>query len=197
MSHTLVTAPTRFVEANGFVRLPAIWNGNRRAIGFHAALPRRSRSLGSGHYRRARQRSARDPVRQRRRGSSGDTPETIQAMGDDAIAFVGALGLAQIDLLGFSIGGYVAQAFTLQEPNLVRRLMLLGTGPRGRERSQDANFLKYTTSTDPGDRRAWRSMPSCTCSSRLRRKARRPAEHFGNVVINAKAMSTSQVPCRR
>ena len=49
-------------------------------------------------------------------GSSGDTPETIQAMGDDAIAFVRALGLAQIDLLGFSIGGYVAQAFTLQEP---------------------------------------------------------------------------------
>ena len=43
-------------------------------------------------------------------GSSGDTPETIQAMGDDAIAFVRALGLAQIDLLGFSIGGYVAQA---------------------------------------------------------------------------------------
>jgi pimeloyl-ACP methyl ester carboxylesterase len=70
-------------------------------------------------------------------------------MGDDAIAFVRALGLAQIDLLGFSIGGYVAQAFTLQEPNLVRRLMLLGTGPRGRERSQDANFLKYATSTDP------------------------------------------------
>ena len=70
-------------------------------------------------------------------------------MGDDAIAFVRAFGLAQIDLLGFSIGGYVAQAFSLQEPNLVRRLMLLGTGPRGRERSQDANFLKYATSTDP------------------------------------------------
>ena len=143
MSHTLVTAPTQFVEANG-IRFAYRQFGMATGVPlvFMQHFRGRSRSLGSGHYRRARQRSARDPVRQRRRGSSGDTPETIQAMGDDAIAFVRALGLAQIDLLGFSIGGYVAQAFTLQEPNLVRRLMLLGTGPRGRERSQDANFLK-------------------------------------------------------
>jgi pimeloyl-ACP methyl ester carboxylesterase len=81
-------------------------------------------------------------------GSSGETPETIEAMGDIAVAFVRALGLAQVDLLGFSMGGYVAQAVTLQEPTLVRRLMLLGTGPSGGEPSQDANFPKYATSTD-------------------------------------------------
>jgi pimeloyl-ACP methyl ester carboxylesterase len=55
-------------------------------------------------------------------GSSGDTPDTIQGMGEYTIAFVRALDLAQIGLLEFSIGGYVAQAFTPQQPRLVRRL---------------------------------------------------------------------------
>src|ERR1700722_18755713 len=45
--------------------------------------------------------------------SSGETPNTIEAMGDDAAVFVKALGLAQVDLLGHSIGGYVAQTFVL------------------------------------------------------------------------------------
>jgi len=64
--------------------------------------------------------------------SSGETPNTIDAMAEHAADFVSALGLSQIDLLGFSIGGYVAQELTLRHPKLVRRLMLVGTGPRGR-----------------------------------------------------------------
>jgi pimeloyl-ACP methyl ester carboxylesterase len=65
--------------------------------------------------------------------SSGEVPETFEQMGANAIAFVTALGLKQVDVLGFSIGGLVAQEITLQAPNLVRRLMLVGTGPRGGE----------------------------------------------------------------
>lgn len=63
--------------------------------------------------------------------SGGKVPHTIAAMGADAAAFIRALGHDQVDLLGFSIGGAVAQEVTLQEPDLVRRLILTGTGHRG------------------------------------------------------------------
>lgn len=63
--------------------------------------------------------------------SSGEVPTTFEEMGANAIAFIKALGLKQVDLLGFSIGGFVAQEITLQAPDLVRRLVLVGTGPRG------------------------------------------------------------------
>ena len=65
--------------------------------------------------------------------SSGDVPTTCREMGANAVAFIKALGLAQVDVLGFSIGGFVAQEIALQAPELVRRLILLGTGPRGGE----------------------------------------------------------------
>src|SRR6202049_1166434 len=63
--------------------------------------------------------------------SSGDVPRSFAEMGANAIAFINALGLKQVDVLGFSIGGLVAQEITLQAPELVRRLVLVGTGPRG------------------------------------------------------------------
>src|SRR5882672_5642807 len=63
--------------------------------------------------------------------SSGAVPTTFEEMGADAIAFIKALGLKRVDLLGFSIGGFVAQEMTLQARDLVRRLVLVGTGPRG------------------------------------------------------------------
>ena len=50
-----------------------------------------------------------------------------------APAFIKALGLPKVDVLGFSIGGFVAQEITLQAPDLVRRLVLVGTGPRSGE----------------------------------------------------------------
>lgn len=65
--------------------------------------------------------------------SSGEVPTTVEGMAANAAAFVKALGLKQVDLLGFSIGGTVTQALTLAEPLLVRRLVLVGTGPRGGE----------------------------------------------------------------
>lgn len=63
--------------------------------------------------------------------SGGSAPHTVEEMGRDAIAFIRALGLKKVDLLGFSLGGGVAQMVALQAPDLVRRMILAGTGPRG------------------------------------------------------------------
>src|SRR5258708_450937 len=63
--------------------------------------------------------------------SSGEVPTTFEQMAADAIAFIKALGLKQVDLFGFSIGGMVVQEITLQAPDLVRRLIVDGAGPRG------------------------------------------------------------------
>ena len=65
--------------------------------------------------------------------SSGEVPGTFAEMGANAIAFIKALGLKQVDVLGFSIGGLVAQEITLQAPDFVRHLVLVGTGPRSGE----------------------------------------------------------------
>ena len=64
-------------------------------------------------------------------GSTGTTPDTIEQMARDAIAFVAALGLSQVDLLGFSIGSFVAQEVALRRPALVRRLILASSAPQG------------------------------------------------------------------
>jgi len=56
-------------------------------------------------------------------------PTTFEEMGGNAVAFIKALGLSKVDVLGFSIGGFVAQEITLQALDLVRRLVLVGTGP--------------------------------------------------------------------
>jgi pimeloyl-ACP methyl ester carboxylesterase len=65
--------------------------------------------------------------------SSGQVPTTFEQMGANAVAFIRALGLNKVDVLGFSIGGMVAQEIALQAPDLVRKLILVGTGPRGGE----------------------------------------------------------------
>src|SRR5260370_3360833 len=81
-------------------------------------------------------------------GSSGKTPETIEAMAEHVADFVGALGVSTVDVLGFSIGGYIAQALSLQHPALPRRLILVGTGPRGGEPAQDAKSAEYCAIPD-------------------------------------------------
>ena len=63
--------------------------------------------------------------------SGGSTPDTIEAMAHDAVAFIGALGLEKVDLLGFSMGGMIAQLIAADEPQLVRKVILAGTGPAG------------------------------------------------------------------
>src|SRR3954463_15276745 len=65
--------------------------------------------------------------------SEGKTPDTVEAMAEDAVAFIHALGFEQVDLLAFSLGGMVSQVITQPSPALVRRLILAGTGPAGGE----------------------------------------------------------------
>jgi len=64
-------------------------------------------------------------------GSTGTTPDTIEQMARDALAFIGAMGFAQADLLGFSIGSFVAQQIALARPAAVRRLILASSAPQG------------------------------------------------------------------
>ena len=65
--------------------------------------------------------------------SKGRTPHSVATMARDAVAFIRALGFDQIDLLGFSLGGFVAQVIAQEEPQLVRKMVLAGTGPAGGE----------------------------------------------------------------
>jgi pimeloyl-ACP methyl ester carboxylesterase len=65
--------------------------------------------------------------------SSGEVPNSIEEMAANAAAFIRAIALTQVDVLGFSLGGFVAQELALAQPELVRRLILLGTGPRSGE----------------------------------------------------------------
>jgi pimeloyl-ACP methyl ester carboxylesterase len=75
--------------------------------------------------------------------SEGKTPDTVEAMAQDAVAFIRALGFAQVDLLGFSLGGMVSQVIAQQEPALVRKIILAGTGPAGGEGIVNVTKLSY------------------------------------------------------
>jgi pimeloyl-ACP methyl ester carboxylesterase len=151
MVHTHQTAPTQFVEANG-IRFAYRRFGN--AAGVPLVFMQHFRG-GMDHWDPA----VTDGFAEHRpvilfdnagvAASTGETPDTIDAMADHAADFIGALRLAQIDLLGFSIGGYIAQTLALRRPQLIRRLILAGTGPRAGEPSQDSKYGEYGALTDP------------------------------------------------
>lgn len=63
--------------------------------------------------------------------STGQVPDSIEAMADDAYTFITALGFDKIDIFSFSLGGMIAQALVVKHPELVRKLVLTGTGPKG------------------------------------------------------------------
>jgi pimeloyl-ACP methyl ester carboxylesterase len=148
---THITAPTRFVEANG-IRYAY------RRFGSEAGTP----LVFLQHFRGGLDNwdpLVTDGLAQGRpvilfnnagvASSSGETPDTIDAMGDHVAAFVSALGLPQVDVLGFSIGGYVAQAFVVRHPQLVRKLVLVGTGPRNGESPTDPRVLQVAGNPVP------------------------------------------------
>ncbi|MEA2732205.1 MAG: hypothetical protein QOF70_6680 [Acetobacteraceae bacterium] len=151
MTLTHVNAPTRFVEANGVVfahRRFGAGSGPPLLLmqHFRAGMDSWDPTVTDGLA------GARQVILFDNAGvasSSGETPDNIEAMADHAAAFIHALGLPQIDLLGFSIGGYVAQALVLRHRALVRRLILVGTAPRGGEPTQDSKYLEWGASTDP------------------------------------------------
>jgi pimeloyl-ACP methyl ester carboxylesterase len=151
MTYTHVTALTQFIEANG-IRFAY------RRFGLETGTP----LIFMQHFRGGMDHwdpavtdglaASRPVILFNNAGvasSRSKTPDTIDAMARHAADFIGALGLKKVDLLGFSIGGYIAQSFVLQYADTVKRLILVGTGPRGGEPSQDAAYLQYATSTDP------------------------------------------------
>jgi pimeloyl-ACP methyl ester carboxylesterase len=75
--------------------------------------------------------------------SSGSTPTTIEEMARDAVTFIRALGLDQVDLFGFSMGGMIAQVIAQEEPQLVRKMILAGTGPAGGEGIDKVTRISY------------------------------------------------------
>jgi pimeloyl-ACP methyl ester carboxylesterase len=134
-SHTHQTAPTQVVEANG-IRfayrrfgkvggVPLVFNQH-----FTGTMDHWDPAVTDG-FAKDREVILFDNAGVA--GSSGHVPNTFAEMGANAVTFIKALGLPEVDVLGFSIGGFVAQEIALQSPDLVRRLMLVGTGPRGGE----------------------------------------------------------------
>ena len=75
--------------------------------------------------------------------STGTTPKTIEAMAADAVTFIRALGLTKVDLLGFSMGGMIAQVITRTDPDLVRKLVIAGTGPAGGEGIKNVTRISH------------------------------------------------------
>jgi pimeloyl-ACP methyl ester carboxylesterase len=77
--------------------------------------------------------------------STGEVPDSIEAMADDAYTFIRALGFDKIDIFSFSLGGFIAQALVVKHPELVRKLVLTGTGPAG---GKDIDKVAGTTYYD-------------------------------------------------
>jgi pimeloyl-ACP methyl ester carboxylesterase len=75
--------------------------------------------------------------------SSGSTPSTIEEMARDAVTFIRALGFDQVDLFGFSMGGMIAQVIAHEHPELVRKMIIAGTGPAGGEGIDKVTRISY------------------------------------------------------
>ncbi|MBP6758106.1 MAG: alpha/beta hydrolase [Flavobacterium sp.] len=75
--------------------------------------------------------------------TEGKTPITIAEMAKDAIGFIKAMGFEKVDIIGFSMGAFVAQEILLQEPQLVRKVVMTGTGPAGGEGIKDVSKITY------------------------------------------------------
>ncbi len=146
MADTHLSAPTRFVEIDGASFAYRRW-GN--------ATSGRPPLLFFQHFRGGMDHwdplmteglaQGREVILYNHRGcaSSTGTPRNrVEGMADDAAQAVKALGLSKVDVVGFSLGGMVAQDFTRRHPDLVRRLMLLGTQPRGGNPDPDPKIFE-------------------------------------------------------
>src|ERR1700675_647725 len=131
-NYTHQTAPTQFVEANG-IRfayrrfgktggLPLIFN-----MHFNGSMDNWDPAVTDGF---AQDREVILFNNADVSSSSGEVPTSIEEMAQHVAAFIDALGVKKLDALGFSIGGFVAQQFTMDRPDLVRKLILVGTGPK-------------------------------------------------------------------
>jgi pimeloyl-ACP methyl ester carboxylesterase len=139
-NYTHQTAPTQFVEAAG-IRFAYRRFANRRSgakidipllffMHFTGTMDHWDPTLTDGFAQ------GREVILFNNAGissSSGEVPTSIEEMAQHAAAFIDALGIKKLDALGFSLGGLIAQQFTIDRPDLVRKLILVGTGPRSGE----------------------------------------------------------------
>ena len=153
MSDTHLTAPTRFIELDGAHFAYRRW-GNA-ASGqpplfflqhFRGGMdhwdPLMTDGLAAG-----REVILYDP---RGLASSTGTPRgLIEDMADDAAMMISAIGLTKVDVVGFSLGGMIAQDLTRRHPDLVRKLMLLGTQPRGGNPDPDPKIFDVAPNPVP------------------------------------------------
>jgi pimeloyl-ACP methyl ester carboxylesterase len=150
-THTHQTAPTQFVEANG-IRFAY------RRFGKTGGVP----IVMNIHFRGTMDHwdpVVTDGLAQHREvilfdnagvgASSGEVPATFPDMARDAIAFIKALGISKADVLGYSIGGKIAQEIAVQAPDLVRKLVLIGTGPRGADTAASKSAEIFSATYDP------------------------------------------------
>ena len=163
----------------------------RRAHRLQPAFHRHDGSLGPSRDRRACR--TREVILFNNAGvssSSGETPDNFQDMGANAIAFIRALGLKQVDVLGISIGGFVAQEIALQGGDLVRKIILVGTGHRGQDMTASRSAEFFAASYDPPEH-LWLAVhfkPTETSRKaglafldrKLRRQDRDPGRHTAN-----------------
>lgn len=146
MTDTHLTAPTRFVEIDGDRFAYRRWGNNTTDApplfflqhfrgGMDHWDPVMTDGLAAG----------REVILFNGRGvasSSGKPRTRIEDMADDAATVIRALELRKVDVLGFSLGGFQAQDLTRRHTDLVRKLMLLGTGPRGGNPDSDPGVLQ-------------------------------------------------------
>jgi pimeloyl-ACP methyl ester carboxylesterase len=149
--HNHQTAPTQFVEARGirFAYRRFGKNGGMPLVlnqHFRGTLDYWDPAVTNGLARN------REVILFNNAGvssSSGRVPTSVQEMAANAVAFIKALRLTKVDVLGFSIGGMVAQEIAGQAPDLVRRLILVGTGPRGADVSTSKSAEIFAGAYDP------------------------------------------------
>jgi pimeloyl-ACP methyl ester carboxylesterase len=136
--------------------------------------------------------------------SSGETPTSFQEMGANAIAFIRALGLTQVDVLGISIGGFVAQEIALQGGDLVRKIILVGTGHRSQDMSESRSAAIFSGSYDPpehvwlavhfGPSEASQKAGLAFLERKLRRQDRDPQVSAQTIAAQGEAIGKWHVP---
>jgi pimeloyl-ACP methyl ester carboxylesterase len=151
-TYTATTVPTQFVEANGIrfayrrwgkrSGLPLVFNQH-----FTGNLDNWDPAVLDGLAKE------REVIIFNNAGvasSTGEVPTTLAGMAKNAEAFIDGLGLTKVDLLGFSIGGMVAQQITLDRPDLIRKLILVGTVPRNHDAGNGQGHITPETAATLG-----------------------------------------------
>ena len=124
-------APARTITAGGVTY--AYRELGRRAASVVLAItwPRHWTTGTRASSTPSRRTTTSSPLTTAASASTGQVPDTVEAMADDAYTFIKALGFSKIDIFSFSLGGFVAQALVVKHPDLVPQVCHPGTSPKG------------------------------------------------------------------